>query len=209
MFTKDDSKQEISVEKLKSKIIEKLSPRMTEAIRKLVEVDTSINGLSQAIEDVANKMFEAETNLQRLQDKTVPDKKTLAAISNSILELQTLKQTFENWSARLEALQEERAGLLHGVKQGVERAFGAVRAEVWGMVEARAATLQAFLVSTEKVMEECRWVDRYVPCLKGIDEVVPYPMYKGCCPPVDLAKYLHENSRWWGSSSIQLEGECK
>lgn len=206
-FTKDDSKQGISLEKLKTKIIERLDHRTAEATRRLVKVNNSITNLSQTIEDAESKKYEAETRLQQLQEHTEPSQKTLDAIGASILEIHTLERTLEGWRNRFETLKTERAGLLHGVKQEIARAYAAVRVEVWRMVETRAATLQTLLISTEKVMEECRRVDCYVPALKGIYEVVPEKPYKGACPPVDLAKYLHENSRWWGSSSIQLEGE--
>lgn len=205
MFT--NLKQKLSVEILKAKIIEQLNHQSAKAARRLVEVSSSIVNLSQTIGHAENKKFEAENRLQQLQGHLEPDKKTLDAIGGSIVEINTLEQTLESWRNRLKILNKERSDLLHGVKQEVARAYAAVRVEVWRMVEIEASTLQALLISTEKVMEECRRVDCYVPCLKGIDEVVPSKPYKGACPPVDLAKYLHENSRWWGSSSIQLKGE--
>ncbi|MBK5274595.1 MAG: hypothetical protein JJE30_06040 [Desulfuromonadales bacterium] len=191
------SKQEISIEKLKSTITNKLNHSAAEATRKLVEAENSITDLSQAIEAATDKMYEAEMNLQRGQAHTKPDKKVLDAISASILEIQTLDGTIKAWKTRLEALQKERDGLLHGVKLEVEQIFGAVRAELQKQVDAEAATLMAFLISVENALEECRPVDNYVPCLKGVSAVVPGFAYLSHCKPKELVRYLHKKAPWW------------
>ena len=200
-LTKHDSKQGILVEKLKAEIIDKLGHQTAAASRKLVQLDTSISGLTQAIEDVESKKFEAETRLQQLQDHTEPGKKTLDSISALIIEIQALKQTYENWAARLGVLQTERAGLLHGVKQEVDQIFNTIRADLQSKVDAEASNLLAFLVLTEMVLEECRRVDCYIPYLKGVSDAVPHLPHLSHCKPRELVRYLHKTAPWWTCSS--------
>jgi len=197
MFGKVDSKQQISVEKLKIKIQESLDQQTEESTRKLIEVNTNINDLSQTIETAKNKIYEAELRLQQAQNNTKPDKTTLDVISSSIHEIQTLKQTVVGWVTKLETLQKERDYLLHSVKQEVERIFDTVRAELQKKVDDEAATLLTFLVSTENALEECRHVDCYIPHLKGISDIVPSSPYISHCRPKELVRYLHKTSPWW------------
>jgi DNA repair exonuclease SbcCD ATPase subunit len=194
-------KQEVSVEKFKADMIKGLNHKTAEATNRLDEVNRSITSLSEAIEEAEKKEDELEARLKVLQEYLTPDKKTLEAISALITEVQAYQQTRMVWRNNLETLQAERNNLLYAVKGEVERILDTIKKELQKKVNVESEKLLAFLVSTEEAIEECRKVDNYVPCLKGVQEVVCSSAYYMECPPVALWVYLRGKMKAIGGLS--------
>jgi len=201
MLIGNDSKQGVSVEKFKAEMIKGLNHKTAEATNRLAEVNRSITSLSEAIEEAEKKEDELEARLKVLQEYLTPDKKTLEAISALITEVQAYQQTRMVWRNNLETLQAERNNLLYAVKGEVDQILDTIKKELQKKVDAESEKLLALLVSIEKVVEDCRRVDNYVPALKGIQELTSGSAYYMECPPVDLWLYLKKKFRAMGGLS--------